>query len=58
MGDAAPVQIRFVATFGDVPEGQPLLYVNSRGKLSLALNMANFMETHGVTRGITVRVLH
>jgi S-adenosyl-L-methionine hydrolase (adenosine-forming) len=40
-----------VATFGDVPEGQPLLYVNSRGQVSLALNMADFARTHSVEPG-------
>ena len=43
-------------TFGDVPEGQPLLYENSRGKVALALNQGDFARTHQVTRGQPVRL--
>jgi len=45
-----------VATFGDVPPGEPLLYVNSRGRLALALNRGDFAATHEVTTGAEVRV--
>jgi S-adenosylmethionine hydrolase len=50
------LEVPYVATFGDVPDGQPLLYMNSRGKLALALNMADFARTHGVERGQPVRL--
>ncbi len=52
---AASVDVPWVATFGDVPEGAPLLYANSRGRVALALNMADFARTHGVEPGVTVR---
>ncbi|HPE66534.1 MAG TPA: S-adenosyl-l-methionine hydroxide adenosyltransferase family protein [Synergistales bacterium] len=43
--------IPYVNTFGDVPEGKPLLYFNSLMNLSLALNMDSFAETHGIESG-------
>lgn len=42
---AAPL----ASTFGDVPQGEPLIYINSRGLVSFALNMGNFAERYGVT---------
>ena len=51
------LEVPCVDTFGDVPGGQPLLYMNSRGQLALALNQADFARTHGVERGdpVTLR---
>ena len=55
IGDTVPVEIAgakldvpFVRTFGDVPEGKPLLYVDSRARMGLALNLGNFAETNHV----------
>lgn len=45
-----------VKTFGDVPEGQPLAYWNSRSRLSLALNMGDAAKTYGVKRGDKVTI--
>jgi len=39
----------FVTTFGDVPEGKPLLYIDSSGLVSVAINMGNFAQAHEVT---------
>lgn len=41
----------YVASFGDVPEGQPLVYLNSLLNVSVALNMDNFAQKHQVTSG-------
>jgi S-adenosyl-L-methionine hydrolase (adenosine-forming) len=38
----------FVKTFSDVPVGQPLLYIDSRGHLGLAVNQRNFARTYNV----------
>lgn len=43
--------IPYVNTFGDVPDGEPLIYFNSLMNLSLALNMDNFAGTHGIESG-------
>lgn len=41
----------FAKTFGDVPKGQPLVYINSLLNVSLALNMGNYAEAHGISSG-------
>ena len=42
------MKIKFVRTFSDVPLGQPLLYIDSRGHLGLAVNQGSFSATYGV----------
>jgi S-adenosylmethionine hydrolase len=42
------MKIKFVKTFSDVPLGQPLLYIDSRGHLALAVNQNSFSATYGV----------
>ena len=46
----------FVNTFGDVPEGKTLLYVNSLNTVSFAINMGSFAEVYGVEAGPEWRV--
>jgi S-adenosyl-L-methionine hydrolase (adenosine-forming) len=46
--------IPYVATFMDVPVGQPLLYVNSRGLVGLALNQGNFATKHKITPPVPI----
>ncbi|RPI74992.1 MAG: DNA-directed RNA polymerase subunit delta [Desulfobacteraceae bacterium] len=38
-------------TFGDVPEGQPLVYLNSLMNVSMAINMDSFAAKHKVESG-------
>ncbi len=54
--DGKPYRIPFVKTFSDVPVGQPLLYIDSRGRLSLGLNQRNFAETYKVPDGATLSI--
>src|SRR5271169_1995459 len=42
------VKIKFVRTFSDVALGQPLLYIDSRGHLGLAVNQGSFAAAYGV----------
>jgi hypothetical protein len=42
------MKIEFVRTFSDVPLGQPLLYIDSRGRLGLAINQGSFAAGYGV----------
>jgi S-adenosylmethionine hydrolase len=42
------MRIKFVKTFSDVPLGQPLLYVDSRGHMALAVNQNSFAAVYGV----------
>jgi len=39
----------FVKTFADVPIGQPLMYIDSRGRIGLAVNQGNFSKTFNMT---------
>jgi S-adenosylmethionine hydrolase len=36
-----PYTVRFVRTFSDVANGEPLLYIDSRGRLAIAINRGN-----------------
>ena len=51
-------EMPYVRTFGDVPEGQPLLYLNSLMDVSLALNLGSFAGMYGIRAGAewTVRI--
>lgn len=43
--------IPYANTFGDVPEGKPLLFLNSLMNVSLALNMDSFAGKFGIASG-------
>jgi len=40
--------VPYVRTFSDVPRGAPLLYVDSRGRIALAVNLGSFAQIHHV----------
>lgn len=42
------ITLPFVKTFSDVPKGRPLLYIDSRGRVGLAINQADFSKTYGL----------
>ena len=42
------MKLKFVKTFSDVPLNQPLLYIDSRGRLGLAVNQSSFAATYGI----------
>lgn len=42
------LKMKFVRTFSDVPLNEPLLYIDSRGHLGLAVNQNNFAATFGI----------
>ena len=42
------MKMKFVKTFSDVPLNEPLLYIDSRGHLALAVNQNSFAATYGV----------
>lgn len=44
VGDRS-MKLKFVKTFSDVPVGEPLLYIDSRGHLGLAVNQNSFAGT-------------
>jgi S-adenosylmethionine hydrolase len=63
LGDTVLVEIRkagrvvfqdrlpYVMSFGAVPEGRPLLYLNSLLEAAVALNMGDFARRHGLEAG-------
>ncbi len=42
------MRMKFVKTFSDVPLGQALLYIDSRGHLAMAVNQNSFAATYGI----------
>jgi hypothetical protein len=51
------IKMKFVKTFSDVPLNQPLLYIDSRGHLGLAVNQNSFAATFGVKPPAALSVL-
>src|SRR5208337_1400985 len=43
------VEMPFVRTFSDVPLKQPLLFIDSRGRASFALNQSNFAAAYDIS---------
>lgn len=48
------MKMKFVKTFSDVPLNQPLLYIDSRGHLGLAINQNSFAATYGIKPPVTL----
>jgi S-adenosyl-L-methionine hydrolase (adenosine-forming) len=42
------IEMPFVKTFSDVPLKQPLLFIDSRGRVSFAVNQGSFAASYGV----------
>ncbi len=61
LGDQVHVQVGkrqfvvpYVKTFMDVPVGKSLLYIDSRGRVGLAVNEGSFSQTYHVTPPMTI----
>ncbi len=50
------MKIKFVRTFSDVPVGQPLLYIDSRGRFAIAVNQGCFAAVFGVKPPVELRI--
>jgi hypothetical protein len=48
--------VPYVDTFGDVPEGEPLLYLNSLDNVALAINYGDFASVFGIGSGPLWRI--
>ena len=62
-GDKMPVTlgtqqitIPLQKTFGEVPLKTPLLYIDSRGRLALAVNQGSFAATYGIKPPVSISV--
>jgi hypothetical protein len=63
LGDRVPVTIAgipytlpFVKTFSDVPLGEGLLYIDSRGRLSVGIDQGNFAEVRHVAPPVPLEI--
>lgn len=54
--DGKEMKIKFVKTFSDVPLKQPLLYIDSRGHLALAVNQSSFAATYDIKPPATLLI--
>jgi S-adenosylmethionine hydrolase len=52
--DAKPFSAPYVKTFMDVPIGQPLLYIDSRGRVGIALNERDFSKTNKISPPVPI----
>jgi len=50
------MKIKFVKTFSDVPLNQPLLYIDSRGRLGVAVNQNSFAATYGIKPPVALTI--
>jgi S-adenosylmethionine hydrolase len=64
VGDAVRVRLSgseyslpYVTTFAAVPVGKPLLFIDSRGLASLAINQGNFASKHGIVPPVPLVIL-
>ncbi|MBS0364685.1 MAG: S-adenosyl-l-methionine hydroxide adenosyltransferase family protein [Proteobacteria bacterium] len=48
------VTVPYARTFGAVRQGEPLLYIDSRGLVSLGINQGNFAQTYHITPPTTL----
>jgi len=48
------IEMPFVKTFSDVPLKQPLLFIDSRGRVSFAVNQGNFAATYKIDPPVPV----
>jgi S-adenosylmethionine hydrolase len=46
--------IPYERTFMDVPVGQPLLYIDSRGRMGLAINQGDFSKAHQIVPTVPI----
>ena len=49
-------RLPFAATFGAVAAGKPLLFIDSRGLVSLAVNQGNFAKQNGIMPPVSLTV--
>ena len=49
-----PVTMPFVKTFMNVPVGESLLYIDSRGRVGIAVNQGNYSKKFGIEPPATI----
>lgn len=51
------LDLPFARTFSDVPRHRPLLYIDSRGRVGLAVNQGNFASTYRIEPPVGIDIL-
>ena len=51
-------RVPFAATFGAVAVGEPLLFIDSRGQVSFAINQGNFARQYSITPPVLLEIPH
>jgi len=51
-----PVTLPYVQTFMNVPVGESLLYIDSRGRVAIAVNQGNYSKKYGVDPPATIYI--
>ena len=51
-----PFTFPFVKTFSAVPVGKPLLYIDSRGRVGVALNQQDFSKAYKITPAVSISI--
>lgn len=51
-----PFTFPFVKTFSAVPVGKPLLYIDSRGRIGVALNQQDFSKAYKITPTVSISI--
>jgi len=54
--DKKPFTLPYQKTFMEVPVGDPLLYIDSRGRVGIALNERNFSQIHKITPPVPLAI--
>ncbi|HKD04241.1 MAG TPA: SAM-dependent chlorinase/fluorinase [Terriglobales bacterium] len=54
--DKTELNIPFVRTFADVPLKKPLMYIDSRGRLGLAINQGSFAATYNIKPPMAIKI--
>jgi S-adenosylmethionine hydrolase len=51
------LELPFVRTFSDVPRNHPLLYIDSRGRVGLAVNQGSFQSTYRIEPPVDIDIM-
>jgi len=54
--DKKPFTLPYQKTFMEVPVGDPLLYIDSRGRVGLAVNEGNFSQVHKISPPVSLTI--
>ena len=56
VGGGVKVEAMFGRTYGDVPQGKPVVFVNSLDLMELAINMEDFANSYSISTGMKTEI--